>query len=57
MDKEQERLEMLLAIARKHRLSLDDLDDASRDMDNETFKTWSEKVLLGYAVDQVQNSA
>lgn len=57
MDKEHERLEMLLAIARKHRLSLDDLDDASRDMDNETFKTWSEKVLLGYAADQVRNSA
>ncbi len=57
MDKEHERLEMLLAIARKPRLSLDDLDDASRDMDNETFKTWSEKVLRGYAADQARNSA
>ena len=45
MDADQERLKALLSIARKHHLSLDDLDDVSRDMDRITFTSWSQQLL------------
>ena len=45
MDSDQGRLEALLTVARKHHLSLDDLDDVSRDMDRITFTSWSQQLL------------
>ena len=51
MDADRMRLQMLLEIARKHRLSLDDLDDESRNLDLETFNLWARKMLEGRRAD------
>jgi len=51
---ERDRLEALLSIARKHHLSLDDLDDASQHMDWSTFSSWSQVLLRSGASNDSQ---
>lgn len=43
MVSDQERLRILIEIAKTHHLSLDDLDDESRELDWEAFDRWSAK--------------